>query len=123
MCDLVVCLVALSPPCFCDLFIYISDITQGEMSALECAGRLPASSYKGSTMYTTLSPCEMCSGACILYKVSRVVLGENNTLKGAEDHLSKHGVEVINVKNAECEELMRTFIKEHPEDWSVIMRG
>ena len=87
------------------------------MSALESAGRLPASSYAGSTMYTTLSPCDMCTGACILYKVSRVVLGENKTFQGGEEYLRKHGVEVINAESTECEELMRTFIKEHPEDW------
>jgi cytosine deaminase len=68
-------------------------------------------------MYTTLSPCAMCSGACILYKVSRVVLGENNTLVGEEEHLRSHGIEVINLKNGECEELMQKFIKDHPEDW------
>ena len=68
-------------------------------------------------MYTTLSPCDMCTGACILYKVSRVVLGENKTFQGGEEYLRKHGVEVINVESAECEHLMRTFIKEHPEDW------
>lgn len=104
------------------LAIPTSDLTQGEMSALEAAGRLPASAYKGSTMYTTLSPCDMCTGACILYKVSRVVLGENNTLVGGEDYLRKNGIEVINLKNAECEELMKTFIRDHPEDWYAMMR-
>lgn len=68
-------------------------------------------------MYTTLSPCDMCTGACILYKVSRVVLGENNTFVGGEEHLRRHGIEVINVKSAACEELMKKFINEHPEDW------
>jgi cytosine deaminase len=96
---------------------------KGEMSALEAAGRLSASTYKGSTMYTTLSPCDMCTGACILYKVSRVVLGENKTFQGGEEYLRKHGIEVINVQSAECEELMNTFIRDHPEDWWVIMRG
>ena len=93
------------------------------MSALESAGRLPASSYKGSTMYTTLSPCLMCTGACLLYKVERVVLGENNTLVGGEELLKQNGVEVVNLKNRECEDLMRKFIEEHPDDWLVLMRG
>lgn len=99
------------------LLSLISNLLQGEMSALEVAGRLPASAYKGSTMYTTLSPCDMCTGACILYKVSRVVMGENKTFQGGEEYLRKHGIEVINVESAECEELMKTFIREHPEDW------
>ncbi|KXL46057.1 hypothetical protein M433DRAFT_153954 [Acidomyces richmondensis BFW] len=88
-----------------------------EMSALEQAGRLPASAYAGATMYTTLSPCDMCTGACILYKVSRVVLGENKTFMGGEEYLRQRGIEVVNLKNAECEALMRKFIEEHPEDW------
>ncbi|OJD30906.1 cytosine deaminase [Diplodia corticola] len=90
----------------------------GEISALENAGRLPASAYEGSTMYTTLSPCDMCTGACILYKVKRVVLGENNTYLGGEDHLRSKGIEVINVKSAECEALMQKFIAEKPGDWN-----
>ena len=93
------------------------------MSALESAGRLPASAYKNATMYTTLSPCDMCTGACIMYKVSRVVMGENQTFQGGDEYLQSRGVEVVNLKNAECEELMRAFIREHPEDWWVIMRG
>ncbi|GIZ43692.1 hypothetical protein CKM354_000690900 [Cercospora kikuchii] len=88
-----------------------------EISALENAGRLPASEYKNATMYTSLSPCDMCTGACILYKVSRVVMGENNTFVGGEEHLKRNGIEVINLKNAEAEQLMKDFIKAHPEDW------
>ncbi|KAF7845826.1 hypothetical protein BT93_L0431 [Corymbia citriodora subsp. variegata] len=88
-----------------------------EISALENAGRLPASAYKGATMYTTLSPCDMCTGACILYKVKRVVLGENNTFVGGEAYLKQRGIEVVIVKSAECEALMKKFIKDHPEDW------
>ncbi|EKG21993.1 CMP/dCMP deaminase zinc-binding protein [Macrophomina phaseolina MS6] len=90
----------------------------GEISALENAGRLPASAYDGSTMYTTLSPCDMCTGACILYKVKRVVMGENNTFIGGEEYLKSKGIEVINLKNAECEDLMKKFIAERPEDWN-----
>lgn len=74
-------------------------------------------------MYTTLSPCDMCTGACILYKVSRVVMSENNAFVGGEEHLRSKGIEVINLKDAECEQLMKDFIKNHPEDWWVIMRG
>ncbi len=74
-------------------------------------------------MYTTLSPCLMCTGACLLYQVSRVVLGENNTFLGGEDLLRSKGVEVINVQSKECEELMRKFIEDHPADWWVLMRG
>ncbi|KAK3648846.1 Cytosine deaminase [Elasticomyces elasticus] len=88
-----------------------------EISTLENAGRLPASAYKGATMYTTLSPCQMCTGACLLYKVSRVVMGENNTFVGGDELLKQRGVEVVNLKNAECEGLMKKFIDDHPEDW------
>ncbi|KAK7533686.1 cytidine deaminase-like protein [Phyllosticta citricarpa] len=89
-----------------------------EISALENAGRLPASAYEGATMYTTLSPCDMCTGACILYKVKRVVLGENNTFVGGEDYLKTRGIEVINLESPECEALMTKFIKEKPGDWN-----
>ncbi|KAI9656027.1 MAG: cytosine deaminase [Bathelium mastoideum] len=91
-----------------------------EISALENAGRLPASAYKGATMYTTLSPCDMCTGACIMYKIKRVVLGENNTFVGGEAYLQQRGIEVVNLRNQECEKLMSTFIKEKPHDWLVI---
>jgi len=94
-----------------------SPTIHGEIAALNNAGRLPASAYQGATMYTTLSPCDMCTGACILYKVKRVVLGENNTFVGGEDYLKQRGIEVVNVKSAECEDLMKKFIKEHPEEW------
>lgn len=94
-----------------------SAILHGEMSALEKAGRLKGSVYKNCTMYTTLSPCDMCSGACILYGVKRVVLGENDTFKGAEELLRSKGIEVINMNNDECKALMKKFIKERPEDW------
>lgn len=74
-------------------------------------------------MYTTLSPCDMCTGACILYKVPRVVLGENNTFVGGEETLKSRGIEVIDLEDAECEQLMKDFIRDHPEHWWVIMRG
>jgi len=88
-----------------------------EISALENSGRLPAISYEGATMYTTLSPCDMCTGACILYKVKRVIIGENKTFVGGEDYLKQRGVEVIVMENEECKALMKKFIKEHPDIW------
>ena len=68
-------------------------------------------------MYTTLSPCDMCTGACVMYKVKRVVIGENNTFVGGEAYLKSRGIEVIVLESAECEALMKTFIKEKPADW------
>lgn len=94
-----------------------SPTIHAEIGALENAGRLPATAYQGATMYTTLSPCDMCTGACILYKVKRVVLGENKTFVGGEDYLKQRGIEVVNVNSAECEDLMKKFINEHPEEW------
>jgi len=88
-----------------------------EISALENAGRLPASAYKGATMYTSLSPCDMCTGACIMYKVKRVVIGENETFVGGEEYLKQRGVEVVVLKSGECKALMDKFIKEKPAEW------
>lgn len=68
-------------------------------------------------MYTTLSPCDMCTGACILYKVARVVIGENRTFVGGEEYLKQRGVEVVVLESEECIELMRTFIQEKPQVW------
>jgi len=90
----------------------------GETSALENSGRLPASAYAGATMYTTLSPCDMCTGACILYKVARVVIGENKTFVGGEDYLRQRGVEVVVLENGECRGLMERFIAEKPHVWN-----
>ena len=70
-------------------------------------------------MYTTLSPCDMCTGACILYKVARVVIGENRTFVGGETYLKQRGVEVVVLQNGQCEELMRKFIQDKPEVWYV----
>jgi cytosine deaminase len=95
-----------------------SAIRHGETDALERAGRLPASVYRRSTMYTTLSPCDMCSGAILLYGIPRVVIGENRTFLGAEDLLRSRGVEVINLDAEECVALMREFIAEHPDIWN-----
>ncbi|HET7677944.1 MAG TPA: nucleoside deaminase [Candidatus Limnocylindrales bacterium] len=95
-----------------------SAIRHGETDALENAGRLPASVYRRATMYTTLSPCHMCSGAILLYGIPRVVLGENRTFMGAEDLLRSQGVEVVNLDSEECFTLMQDFIAEHPEIWN-----
>lgn len=94
-----------------------SPIRHGETDALEVAGRQPASVYRRSTMYTTLSPCHMCTGAILLYEIPRVVIGENRTFMGAEDLLRAHGVEVVVVDSEECYRLMQEFIAEHPEIW------
>ncbi|KAE8352081.1 cytidine deaminase-like protein [Aspergillus coremiiformis] len=88
-----------------------------EMSALENSGRLPASAYEGATMYTTLSPCDMCTGACILYKVKRIVIGENKNFMGGEEYLMNHGKELVVLDNEECKQLMEKFMKEKPELW------
>jgi cytosine deaminase len=90
----------------------------GEMDALENSGRLPGSAYKGATMYTTLSPCDMCTGACLMYGISRVVMGENKTFIGGEDYLRQRGVEVVNAEDAECERLMNDFIQNNPSIWN-----
>jgi cytosine/creatinine deaminase len=95
-----------------------SAIRHGETDALENAGRLPASVYRRATMYTTLSPCDMCSGAILLYGIPRVVMGENRTFVGGEDCLRQRGVEVINLDSQECVELMDEFIAAHPEIWN-----
>lgn len=95
-----------------------SPILHGETSCYANAGRLPARVYKKCTLYTTLSPCSMCSGATLLYKVPRLVFGENETFVGAEDWLEKSGVEVINAHNPDCKNLMDKFIKEKPEVWN-----
>ena len=95
-----------------------SAIRHGETDCLENIGRLPASVYAQATMYTTLSPCHMCTGAILLYGIPRVVLGENQTFIGAEDLLRAHGVEVINLDSQECKDMMAKFIAEKPEVWN-----
>jgi len=95
-----------------------SAIRHGETDALENAGRLPAAVYRQATMYTTLSPCDMCSGAILLYDIPRVVMGENRTFVGGEDYLRSRGVEVVNLDSAECLALMNEFIAAHPEIWN-----
>jgi cytosine/creatinine deaminase len=95
-----------------------SVIRHGEMDCLENGGRLGTAAYRRATMYTTLSPCPMCSGALLLYGIPRVVLGENHTLLGAEAELRSHGVEVVNLESATCAGLMREFIEAHPDIWA-----
>lgn len=95
-----------------------SPILHAEMDALENAGRLPAIDYRRSTIYTTLSPCIMCSGAILLYEIPRVVVGENRTFTGAESLLRSNGVEVEVVDVLECVELMTDFISENPGLWN-----
>ena len=95
-----------------------SAILHGEMDCLESAGRLPASTYARSTIYTTLSPCPMCSGAIALYKIPRVIVGENQTFFGAEDYLRSLGVQIDVAQDEECIALMRRFIAENPSLWN-----
>lgn len=94
-----------------------SAILHGEMDALERAGRRPASVYREATLYTTLSPCAMCSGAILLYGIPRVIIGENRTFRGEEELLRERGVELTVLQEPACIELMETFIREHPELW------
>jgi cytosine deaminase len=95
-----------------------SVILHGEMDALENAGRLDVSAYRRSTIYTTLSPCEMCSGAILLYEIPKVVVGENRTFMGAEEYLRSHGVIVEVVDDRRCVDLMEKFIKARPKLWN-----
>jgi cytosine deaminase len=95
-----------------------SAIDHGEMNCLRNAGRLPASVYRESTLYTTLSPCPMCSGAIVLYKIPRVVIGENRTFLGTEDWLRANSVELEVAQDERCIVLMREFIAAHPEIWN-----
>lgn len=94
-----------------------STILHGEMDCIENSGRLKGKDYQSSTLYTTLSPCEMCSGMILLYKIPKVVMGENKTLKGPEEYLTKNGVKLINLDLEECKELMREYIKNNHEIW------
>jgi cytosine deaminase len=95
-----------------------SAIRHGETDCLEQAGRLPASSYARATMYTTLSPCDMCTGAILLYGIPRVVMGENTTFTGGEEKLLERGVELVNMWSQECMDLMAEFIRKYPEIWN-----
>ena len=95
-----------------------SAIRHGETDCLENVGRLPATVYAAATMVTTLSPCDMCTGAILLYGVPRVVVGENRTFYGGEDYLRSRGVEVVVLDDAECVAMMQDFIAANPELWN-----
>ena len=95
-----------------------SPILHGEMDALENAGRHPARVYRESVLYTTLSPCAMCSGAILLYGIPTVIVGENQTFLGEEELLRSRGVNVEVLQDATCIEMMTRFIAEHPELWN-----
>ena len=95
-----------------------SAIRHGEMDALENAGRLPASVYRESVLYTTLSPCPMCSGAVLLYGIPQVVIGENRTFMGEEELLRSRGVAVTVLQDERCVQLMEEFIRDRPELWN-----
>jgi cytosine deaminase len=95
-----------------------SAILHAEMDCLENAGRLKASEYQRATLYSTLSPCDMCSGTAILYKIPRIVVGENRTFQGPEEYLQARGVVVEIVDDAECVALMTAFIRDRPALWN-----
>jgi cytosine/creatinine deaminase len=95
-----------------------SPTLHGEMDALENAGRLPAAVYRESVLYTTLSPCAMCSGAILLYGIPRVVIGENQTFLGEEELLRSRGVQLDVLQDEECIRMMQEFITAHPELWN-----
>ena len=95
-----------------------SAVLHGEMDALENAGRLPARVYRQCTIYTTLSPCSMCSGAILLYGIPRVVIGENRTFRGEEDLLKSRGVQIAVRDDPRCVDLMQRFIAAHPDLWN-----
>ena len=95
-----------------------SAIRHAEMDCLESAGRLSANTYRNATLYSTLSPCDMCSGAILLYGIPHVVVGENRTFQGPEEYLRERGVKVDVVNNADCIQMMRDFILSSPELWN-----
>jgi len=95
-----------------------SAVLHAEMDCLENAGRIKASDYQRATLYSTLSPCDMCSGAVLLYGIPKVVIGENITFRGPEDYLRSRDVDLVIADNRECRQLMEAFIKENPELWN-----
>jgi cytosine deaminase len=95
-----------------------SAILHAEMDCLENAGRLKASEYARATLYSTLSPCDMCSGTALLYKIPKVVIGENVTFQGPESYVRSRGVEMVIANDPECIALMREFIRKRPELWN-----
>ncbi|MDH5621283.1 MAG: nucleoside deaminase [Gammaproteobacteria bacterium] len=95
-----------------------SSVLHAEMDCIENAGRLPASEYRKATIYSTLSPCDMCSGAILLYGIPKVVVGENRTFQGPEDYLRRRGVQIEVADDAECRKLMLEFIASHGSLWN-----
>jgi cytosine/creatinine deaminase len=95
-----------------------SAILHAEMDCIENAGRLKAGEYRRATLYSTLSPCDMCSGTALLYKIPRIVIGENQTFQGPEAYLRSRGVELVILRDAECIGLMTEFIRAHPGLWN-----
>jgi cytosine deaminase len=95
-----------------------SAILHAEMDCLERAGRLTAADYARSTLVSTLSPCDMCSGAALLYKIPKIIVGENVTFCGPEQHVRDRGVEVVLVNDPDCIALMKQFIADHPTLWN-----
>ena len=95
-----------------------SPVLHAELDCLENAGRMPAADYRRSTLYSTLSPCDMCSGAALLYGIPRIVIGENRSFLGAEEHLRSRGVHLNILNDPDCLALMQAFQRDHPELWS-----
>ena len=95
-----------------------SSILHAEMDCLENAGRLSAADYQRAVLYSTLSPCDMCSGAILLYKIPKVVIGENRTFQGPEDYLRSRGVELAIADSRECYQLMQDFIRANDSLWN-----
>ncbi len=95
-----------------------SAILHAEMDAIENTGRLRAADYQRATLYSTLSPCDMCSGTALLYKIPKIVIGENRTFRGPEDYVRSRGVELEIVDSLECVKLMSDFIAQRPELWN-----
>src|SRR5262245_36555477 len=95
-----------------------SSILHAEMDCLENAGRLRAADYARATLYSTLSPCDMCSGTALLYRIRRIVIGENRTFRGPEDYLRSRGVELVIADDPECLRLMQEFVRARPELWN-----
>jgi creatinine deaminase len=95
-----------------------SAVLHAEMDCLENAGRLSAKEYQKSTLYSTLSPCDMCSGAALLYGIPRIIVGENRNFQGPEDYVRSRGVDVVILDDAECIKMMEDFIKDRPDLWN-----
>jgi len=95
-----------------------SAILHAEMDCLENAGRLKPKDYQRAILYSTLSPCDMCSGTVLLYKIPKIVIGENTTFQGPEDYMRSRGVKLVILNNEECKQIMRDFIAAKPELWN-----